>query len=106
MSSQCKSFGNRNINKNVNDNSNVDFLSSFLGSIMNQERKGKTVANRAFPVATAQQAVEQDADIIETAADDTDTSSALQQDEISAIPVAQLKFFQALIAAKAQEFLQ
>ncbi len=44
MSSQGKSFGNRNVNKNVNDNSNsdFDFLSSFLDSVLaQQERKGK-----------------------------------------------------------------
>jgi len=110
VSIQGKSFGNRNVNKNVNDNSNsdFDFLSSFLDSMLSQERKGKTVTSRAFPVAAAQQAVQQDAEIVETAsADNGDASaSAPQQDEISAIPAAQMKFFQAFMAAEAEEFLQ
>lgn len=110
VSSQGKSFGNKNVNKNVNDNSNsdFDFLSSFLDSILSQERKGKAVASRAFPVAAARQAVPQDAEIVETAAaDDVNASaSATQQDEISTIPRAQMKFFQTLMAAEAEEFLQ
>ncbi|XP_046652065.1 uncharacterized protein LOC124342898 [Daphnia pulicaria] len=110
VSSQGKSFGNKNVNKNVNGNSNgdFDFLSSFLDSILSQERKGKAVASRAFPVAAARQAVPQDAEIVETAAaDDVNASaSATQQDEISTIPRAQMKFFQTLMAAEAEEFLQ
>jgi hypothetical protein len=37
VSSQGKSFGNRNVSKNVNDNSSGDFL--YLDSITNQQKK-------------------------------------------------------------------
>jgi hypothetical protein len=53
VSSQGKSFGNKNVNKNVNDNSNsdFDFLSSFLDSMLSQqEKKGKAAkAAKAVP---------------------------------------------------------
>ncbi|EFX80546.1 hypothetical protein DAPPUDRAFT_304014 [Daphnia pulex] len=52
VSSQGKSFGNKNVNKNVNDNSNsdFDFLSSFLDSYLSQqEKKGK--AAKAVPAS-------------------------------------------------------
>jgi hypothetical protein len=111
VSSQGKSFGNKNVNKNVNDNSNGDFGFPVQFSRLHVEpgkERQKALASRAFPVAAARQAVQQDAEIVETAAaDDVNASaSAPQQDEISAIPAAQMKFFQTLIAAEAEEFLQ
>ncbi|XP_046453338.1 uncharacterized protein LOC124200968 isoform X3 [Daphnia pulex] len=55
VSSQGKSFGNKNVNKNVNDNSNsdFDFLSSFLDSYLSQqEKKGKAAkAAKAVPAS-------------------------------------------------------
>lgn len=49
-------MGNTNINVNRNKNSNFDFLSSYLSSILSQQRKGKAVASRAaaeLPTTTA-----------------------------------------------------
>lgn len=76
--------------------------------MLNQERKGKAVkavASRAFPNGPAQQ---EDVDEVEGPADEDASVSATapEQDESAAIPAAQLKFFQSLMAAKAQEFQQ
>ena len=78
-------------------------MSSYLNSMLNQERKGKAakaVASRTIPNAPAQQEV---VDEVETPVEDA-SAPAPEQDELAAIPAAQLKFFQSLMAAKAQEF--
>jgi hypothetical protein len=105
VSSQCKGARNTNtnINTNTNTNSNGDFMSSYLNSMLNQERKGKAfkaVASRTLPNGPAQQEV---VDEVETPVEDASAPEP-EQDESAAIPAAQLKFFQSLMAAKAQEF--
>lgn len=82
VTSQCKPTGNTNINQNSNANSNFDFLSSFLSSVLIQQRKAKAIASRAKvespaavsiaqPTAEAQQDVKQTADESQAPADDT-----------------------------------
>lgn len=82
VTSQCKPTGNTNINQNSNANSNFDFLSSFLSSVLIQQRKAKAIASRAKvespaavsiaqPTAEAQQDVKQTADESQAPAEDT-----------------------------------
>lgn len=81
VTSQCKPTGNTNINQNSNANSNFDFISSFLSSVLIQQRKAKAIASRAKvespaavsiaqPTAEAQQDVKQTADESQAPADD------------------------------------
>nr|CAH0099442.1 unnamed protein product [Daphnia galeata] len=115
VSSQCRSAGNRNtnINTNTNTNTNGDFLSSYLNSMMDQERKGKAVASRAASPAApeAQQEDQLAAEVVEAPpaaaeADEsiTDEDEATEpRQERSATKSAQLKFFKSSMAAKAMK---